>query len=743
MSKTSGSIRRPKRGSDPTAGNKRHVLDPTNSFQPAAEHGANTGLELVNPPTAQERQGSALDSAANAHLRTRKRNSSSPLPPLSRLSSFNVDMPRLGTPSGVAVPVHHVRQNQPSGSSTSSTAMSQLRSTRYERSSTLESSEGDTRDCISGDDDTDFKSDTMFDSLRTFASGRNRAVETPLDSLYDESPPSTAGNGRKKRLSIQEILGTTWDDDQIRIVEEDESVSTPVRVVPRIDTRSVSRETPSSPRFSLDYSAGDISPGTKDFSRLSLDDDFDEDWAKDDDDDGLCNPLSPPSKGSSLNSRNVNPKVRLALANISGIGYTEVAPLQTPAEERPLSNLFDWSEPIVHDKADANGRSHRPMTAGAKQELDSRGGRLAVRKVPAPLHVRSQSVPVVHDLPDQFKTNGAKYGTWGMGTKTASEDWDDDFEFGGSNLDNEERDDVKVFAVPESIRATQPSVKAHSGQIRELSLLVNDLKRLCRHGRDLDMLDGSSRTLWKEAEGIIALASPDEDSESDDDDSDPSLNLDSFEFDQRPSDSGFDISLDRFDAAFDGHEPAMSKTAVVRERHSPRRRSVFSPEDDIFGNWSLGDSNDQLNRISRPRTPESRPNKPKDVNGAVRSVMEAMQHRAISEPVLSTSASYKDGKMHFDTNSLKALVKRASDLRDSLSDLIRQADQITSSPIRTPRHEREPNSSPAFTKVFDDPGSSPPSRIIKTRGNTSILESATSDHSPSGLPQRMQMMTVG
>lgn len=745
VSKTSGSLRRPKRGDEPKDGNKRHVSDPTNGFQPAAGHGASTPLELAMPAMAQEKQGSALDSAGNVHLRTRKRNSSSPLPPLSRLSSFNVDMSRLGTPSGV--PAHHVRPNQPSGSSTSSTAMSQLRSTHHDRSSTMASSEGDTRECTSGDDDdTDFKSDTMFDSLRTVASGRNRAVDTPLDSLYDESPPSTAGNGRKKRLSIQEILGKSWDEDDNRILEEDENMSTPVRTIRRIDTGLANQEMPPSPRFSIGYLPEDISPTTKDFGRLSFEDDFDEDWALDDD--ALCNPLSPPSKGSSLNSRGMNPKVRLALENISGNGFLEVPPIQTPIEERPLSNIFDWSESSIHDRSDADGMSPRPKTACAKQELDSRGGRLAIRKVPAPLHVRSQSVPVLHDLPDQLKPNGAKYGTWGLGTKTASEDWDDDFEFGGSNVDNEDKDEAKLFPVPESIRATQPSVKAHSGQIRELSLLVNDLKRLCRHGRDMDMLDGSSRTLWKEAEGIIALASPDEDSDSEDSDSDSnsdsnsSTNLDAFELDQRHSDVVFDAAaLDRLDAAFDGNEPAMSKTAVVRERHSPRRRSVFSPEDDIFGNWSMSEgTHDQSNRTSRPRTPENRPNKPNDVNGAVRSVMEAMQHRPISEPVLDHM--HKDDKMHFDTNSLKALVKRAGDLRDALSDLIRRADQITSSPIRTPKHERQSSSSPAFTRVFDDPGSSPPRRLLMSRGNTSIRES-TPDRSPSGLPQRLQMMTVG
>ncbi|CAM1506438.1 Fc.00g060790.m01.CDS01 [Cosmosporella sp. VM-42] len=748
VSKTSGSIRRPKqRGANARSGNKRHVSDPVTGAQPGFDAGTNTPQESTSPstssPLAPGKQGSALGSATIAQLRTRKRNSSSPLPPLSRLSSFNVDISRLGSSGGSGgAPIHQTRPNQPSGSSTSSTAMSQLlRAQQHDRTSTMESSEGDTREFTSGDDDdTDFKSDTMFDSIRTVASGRARAVETPLESMYDESPPSTAGNGKTKRLSIQEILGRSWDGDDNRIMEEDESLPTPVRTVHRTETIYTKHDMSPGPRFSLQSppNPNDVSISTKEFSRLSLDDDFDDDWARDDD--IPCNPLSPPSKGSSLNSKGINPNVRLALASISGNGNGVLEVNNDNHSERPLSNIFDWSEPS-HDKHEVPGRSPRPKTAYAKQEMDSRGGRSTIRKGPTPTHVRSQSVPVVHDLDDDSKPVGAKYGTWGMGTKTVSEDWDDDFEFGGGSIGSGDRDD-KAFAVPESIRATQPSVKAHSGQIRELSLLVNDLKRLCRHGREMDMLDGAHRILWKEAEGIIALASPDEDEDEDSvsehTDSTSSINFDAFDIDENFGDDGFDAhSMDRLDAAFDGHEPTMSRTTVVRERYSPRRRSVFSPEDDIFGNWPVPDGSSQTNRQSRPRTPENRSVKPHDVNGVVRSVMEAM-HRSASDP-----AHEKDGKMHFDTNSLKVLVKRAGDLRDILSDMIRRADQITQSPARTPRHERQLESSPAFTRVFDDPGSSPPRRILKSRGNNSIMDDTSPGNSPSSsLPRRLQMMTV-
>ncbi|KAL2203088.1 hypothetical protein CC79DRAFT_1373231 [Sarocladium strictum] len=718
VSRTSGSLRRPKRGAESRSGNKRYVSAPVSGT--TTEEVACSVEAPLSPIHAPEDQGAGPASATNAQRHTRQRNSSSPLPSLSRLAGGAHVAPRTGSASGRTI----ARPNQPSGSSSSSAAMSPRRGQPMDRRSTLDGSEGETRDFGSvDDDDTDFKSDGLFDSIRTAGSGRARAVDTPLDSMYDESPPSTAGNSRTKRLSIQEILGKTWDEDN-KIMEEDENAQTPVRT--------------NRARFSTDTNDG-ASFAARDHVRMSMDDDFDDDWARDDD--APFNSLSPPSKGGSLNSKGINPNVRLALANISGNGTLE-ANINDTISERPLSNLFDWSEPSAHDKQD-DGHLPRPRTAYAKQDLDPRGGRSATRKAPTPTHVRSQSVPVVHDGPEDSKHTGAKYGTWGMSSKTVSEDWDEDFEFGGSTAGGDDQDHQDMFAVPESIRATQPSVKAHSGQIREFSLLVNDLKRLCRHGRDMALLDGPYKSLWKEAEGIITLASPDEDSEDGDRHSEFSLDLDGFDADERLLRDGMDAeSLDKLDAAIDSH-PAMSKTAVVRERPSPRRRSVFSPDDDIFG-FNASTDNHAANKTSRPRTPEPGSRKSPDVNGVVRHVMEAMQQRSVVAQPQQTST--KSDRVHFDTNSLKALVKRAGDLRDILSDAIRKVDQITQSPARTPRHERmdrHPESSPAFTKVFDEPTATPPRRIAKSRSNTGTVDSQSPDNSPSSaINRRLQMMTV-
>ncbi|KAM0464018.1 hypothetical protein ACHAO4_000744 [Trichoderma viride] len=739
LSRTSGSLRQPKRETEPDGVNDQpHVSAPSNSgAQTAVEHDLKAPAQSPIPPSPLGRQGPTLDSAPSSQLTMHKRSHSSPLLPAPRKSNFQIDGPRLGSPSGAAS--HSARQHQPSGSSTSSAAMSQLRaSPLHESFSATEGFESDARGFISADeDDADYKSDTVFDSLRTAASSRTRAVETPLDSIYDDSPPSTAGNnGKTKRLSIQEILGHNWGGDT-NIMEEDENTMMPIGETSGARLRYSSRHILTLPRISSESSQNGVSIYTKEFGRISLDDDFDEDW--DVDDDAHFNPLSPPSKGSSMNSRVINPNVRVALANMSLDQTSDV-----DSDDRPLNNLFDWSETSFHEKSSTDGVPLRPKTSYEKQELDARGGRPVIRG-PIPTHIRSQSVPLSHALDEGKSSTGAKYGTWGLSSKTVSEDWDEDFEFGGGANDFGDKADNNLFSVPESIQASQPSVKAHSGQIRELSLLVNDLKRLCRHGRDMDMLDGPQKTLWKEAEGVIALASPDEEDSIDEENDANFLDaLEEFDNNDGFSEEDFgDLSFGKLDMAFDIKEP-MSKTAVVRERHSPKRRSVFSPDDDIFGgNWPLVDDGPPSNQSSRSRTPELRADRQEEAAKGARSVMEAMSRSIPDQDTLSRP----DNKMTFDTNSLRVLVKRAGELRDSLSDVIRRAEQITQSPAVTPRRERQTDSSPAFTRMFDDPGSSQSRRTIRHRGNLSTLldspspkTSASSSASSSPMTRRLQTM---
>lgn len=739
VSKT-GSIRRRKRGAgaEASATDKRYASDPLTSQSQANSTVAHTSHKPGAVDALHLEQGTSkveTDLTAIFQPPHGTRSSSSPLPPLSRLSSFHIDLNRLGSSDSQAKLGETAATGLASSSSRVNSNVSAART--LDRASTVASSEYH-RGFMSGDDDdTDFKTDTPFDSIRTVGSGRRRTLDSPLESMFDDSPPNTAGNAKQpKRLSIQEILGPAFDGDH-KIMEEDEGLSTPVRRtydMAEVHSRLANLEDERTLKFAVTRSS--LGTASRDFERLSLEDDDDLDWTRDDED-GVYNHLSPPG---SMTSRRGSPNNRPALTIISGNGAPES--LYDSVSERPRSNIFDWAESVPQEKHEGKGQSYRPKTAHGKRELDLRGGRAANRRLPIATHVRSQSVPVVQDPTDSSKPI-PKFGTWGLGSKNVSEDWDEDFDF-DEETDAGRTEDKKAehrvsMVVPPSIAAKQPTVKAHSGQIRELSLLVNDLKRLCRLGREMDMLNGPFLKMWREADGIIALASPDEDIPEDDPTS-TSDDTDSSICDEQFVDDGFDGGALE-DPEHVGKINTQLRTAVVKERPVARRRSVFSPEDDIFGNWPHTDNNIPA---EPPRTPERhQPTTPYNPASVARSLVESM-HLRRRQP---TDIDYEDGectgRLNFDTNSLKELVKRAGDLRDSLSDLIRKADHITSSPMRTPRREKGKNEdgSPAFTRVFDDP--TPTRPLPQSRSSNSLLNSGSMTASPSnGINQRMQMMTV-
>src|SRR2546421_6542040 len=107
-----------------------------------------------------------------------------------------------------------------------------------------------------------------------------------------------------------------------------------------------------------------------------------------------------------------------------------------------------------------------------------------------------------------------KFGTWGLGNKGVSEEWNDDFEF--DDLDNGANDDLgglplndvslKGMKVPQSIIDRQASVHGQFSQVQEFMLLVEELKRLRVHGAALQLIQGQSSHLWEDAENIINLA---------------------------------------------------------------------------------------------------------------------------------------------------------------------------------------------------------------------------------------------
>lgn len=735
------SLRRSKRTSEEHSGKRRYASDPTSSASPnaAQSDGVRLSMEALFTPPKSSYQVSRKAEVLSSEDRPRE--CPSPIPPLSRLSSFHMDLSRMGPspPPSAGLQATSPTQLSPTSTPFGVSLPSHSRAVSKEGASTLAGSEMSVPGLASGDDDTDYKSDAPFDSFRTTDTDRLRMAETPLDAMFDESFHGVSAHYKTKRLSIQEILGNSWDGDT-RIVEEDEGSLTPMKALgaPRIVQHIRGGDDRATEIAKFQLSLGDRE---RTMGRLSLDTtDDDYDWARDDDD-ILSNPLSPPI--SSLNSRRgmSSPPLQSALARISdhtpSDSYT-VSPL-----ERPSSNLFDWAEPS-HEQIE--GGFSRPKTAHGKQELDLRGGRPGNRKGFPAVHVRSQSVPVVPD-PQEVAKGATKFGTWAVGNKNTSEDWDNDFDFDFEESSNTGSGSgprsAKSFSmrVPQPIQATQSTVKAHSGQIRELSLLVSSLKRLCRQGRDLRLLDGQAASLWKEAENIIALASPDEE-EAEESDTDRSFSdFDPSTIDERFLDEGFDAAiLDRPEVSIEGTEPDIPKNAVVKERSVVRRRSVFSPEDDIFGNSLTLDVPDT--RPHTPRTPERVREFHTPDGAVVSSVIAAMeQQRAQPNRPRDSPLKPSKAKLFFDTNSLQELVKRAATVFHSLSDIVRREELLTMSPQSTPRLDRHRRGgSPAFTRVFTDPDAGSPRHLVKSQKSHSSMPRKSLDSN--GLGQRMQMMTV-
>ncbi|KUJ20630.1 uncharacterized protein LY89DRAFT_448886 [Mollisia scopiformis] len=771
----SGSLRGKQRSTEGRSGGKRHASAPVSTMPSrniATAHGsASYRHRTVMDPKLFQREPLSPTEDLSPHdpfstsFPSRSRNSSSPLPPLSRLSSFNLDIARLGLSSSSSSaarrsptspmpltntnPTSVSSTGHPSPSSTTYFGSVQIKNSRTgevaDRASTLVESDNDTRGFISGDeDDMDFQSETVFDSLRSGATGSIRSHNPPLDHMFDESPPSLNGHAKSKRLSIHEMLANGgFQEASNRIVEEDEGMSTPVK-----NARSSQEDNFQTPVRTATMESDEAFPSsplsfclaTKDFSRLSLDDDEeDEDWTKDDENMEVSNSLSPPN--SSLNSRRVSPSFRAALADVTHSGNTNGNPV---GGERPKSNLFDWSEPSSAEKIDLMGNSPRPRTAHVKQVADGRGGRAIGRKGPSALHIRSQSVPVVPDGASQRDHSKLtpKFGTWGLGAKGVSEEWDGDFEFDNDEGDNGEFGDSKMessgMLVPPAIQASQASVAGHVGQIREVCLLVEDLKRLRLLAKEKNLLHGRSASLWKEAEGIIALAVPDEE--------DPTLS---------PPHSPASVVVEQEMEGDDFHEhgPASEEvsmpdtpievlnrhgkpTGFVYDGNTVRRRSVFSPEDDIFGAGVI--QSPQTREYLRPPSNSPRHSLARSASDTARSVMETMhQHRSTSDPILQNLTGQPSDKMPFDTTSLKDLVNKASQLSRTLAEVIRKHDGSQS-----PEDNSRRDSSPAFTRVFTDPSVSPPKHLLRSHSNNSILGGSIDSSPTRSLGQRMHMMTV-
>jgi hypothetical protein len=705
------------------AGRRKDITDPT-IFTRHGRAQTETGnsdssnlLQISDIPTAHNNPNEAaaarLHPGAAEQLQQQRSNTQQQHHQHQHLRHFSTsnNANRPTTSSGTLLSLSHSRRHSNAAPS--------------ERASTLIGSDSEPRGITLCDDEQDFQSETAFDSVRTRATGLS-SNRVRLETLFDQSPP--ANNNKAELPALQDLLpqdnsrdtriksgNGIYDQDGQRLPSPHIVSTTHTSV--DLPSRNTSSDTfynalsdPST--FSRQLNLGKLEwdtsyhntgqhggggnwPVDDSVKLMGAEEDMEEDW----DDEGYMDQVkdrlsSPPSTRSHQRS---SPEQD----DFSSLTPQQISTSRSERENDPRNNLFTWSEQPSSDKNSSNGNSPRPRTVHGKHSLEMRGGRPTGRKPLNAAHIRSQSVPV-QDNNGEAGGLTAKFGALGIGSKGASEDWDNDFAFDDeeskapADLSTGERrvDSGVAMVVPKDIVERQANVLGHLGHVREFALLVEDLKRLRQFAASKDII-GENPDLWEEAEGIIALATIDDDEP---------------EFIARsPVASTFE---------FDAFEEESPSNVMKTPRDGRRRRSVLLPADDVFGNFNdLGEQSTPTKKPSSSTQPRessvtSSPLIPmserKDPALAARDLVENMhQLRTAADPVLPAPSSASSSpspipekqklpasqdkpskrKTPFDTTTLRDLVAHANTVRRSLAELVRQVDSANPSPDSDARYE--------------------------------------------------------
>ena len=635
---------------------------------------------------------------------------SSPLPPLNRLSSFEIELP--GTvPPYPATPRPEDPPSPQDRSAFSSLSMSsplgppatKFRPHRFSSApsdpgSTLLGSDNDNSRLMSGDeDDVDSRSETIYDSTRTGATGSSHSGirRPPIDTIFDESPPPELTT-KSKLVALQDMLHNdsfVEHDQPHTLLADEHDVSTPIRLT------TLSKE-PKGPTPVHGTKGTFLSPGTSSsppaipakleppkLASPDLNDEQDDDLWKFDNAETFHENRR--KAGDVSSDKEYDPQLG-PLSKLSEVTRRRESP---PASGGKTSkpNIFEWSEQPSTDRDSSKGDSPRPKTAvHGRQGKEMRGSRLNGRRGPSALHLRSQSVPVSKDmLGHRNHNNASKLDSWILGNKGPSEDWDGDFEFEepspGLKPETISSEHMRSsyssgMLVPRSILERQASVHGQFGQVKELTLLVEELKRLQVQAAGQGIMEGQSAELWKEAEGIINLATLDDEEQE--------------LFPPRsPHSPSFDLDM------FDEDSPSVR----------PRRKSVLSPQkddrpslvDDLSGSQPSSRPSQDLSGLETP-PPASRPRK--ESSAKAKHVLESIyQQRSHYDPTL-LDAPFAQKKLPFDTTSLKDLVTRAGVVTRALKEIVRRAENGPESPEPQPPTPRDP---PFISQMFQQPPTSP------------------------------------
>ena len=574
---------------------------------------------------------------------------------------------------------------------------------------------------------TDYQSDTVYDSFPTRTTRSSSGKRgPPIDTIFDDSPPMWS-SGRSVKLGDLLNDGAFPGIDHDRryshsTIEEEESVtSTPVR-----STRDRSIAGTPSARPGAQHMFTSSPPA------MSFMPDTDEvDWDSPDDEPmnsglGIQQPIN------TLAPRTVEKSLPFRLGGAFGRSVNSASVHSTPSRYSnggvDKANPFDWSEQQPSPNHQ-NESPPRPRTVHGKKEPDTRGSRTAGRRAPSGMHARSHSVPVVPDADGKRSVVANKFGTWGVGSKGVTEDWNEDFDFEEpvpplpdmNGFDDKRIDSghEMLMLVPKSIREQQDNVVANISLLREWGLLIEELKDLRMRAVALDMLQGPYAHAWQEVDAMIELA----DQESEEKTIEPRWSP--------PSSPGFDFS------AFEDSESEVSRpVSVVRIADAPL----------LEDHNNLATARATPSREAPLDTFATRPRK--DSEAVARSVIQALQSkRSVSDPT-ALKAAPGTKKVPFDTATLRHIVPYVNGLKRKVKDALRETEGLYSSPRRRvspddTSAEGMDISEPAFRSIFNEPES--PSGRRRARREQAATDNdgyeEPFDHSID-LAQRMQNLTL-
>lgn len=565
-----------------------------------------------------------------------------------------------------------------------------------------------------GDESTDYQSDTVYDSYptRTTRSSSGRRGP-PIDAIFDDSPSNFSGRSTKLAdlLSDASVPGS---DHGARfrhstIEEEGSVVSTPVRSM-----RSYKEGNGTPSTVGRGGSRGLFGSSPPAMVTLPDPDDIDWDAPEEQETSGSGNE----ARQSTLNPFASNHPLPLRPSPFTRSQHSSSA-MSTPNRNGPSlgekASIFDWSEEQP-SPGHNNQSPPRPKTVHGKKDPETRGSRAAGRRPPSGMHARSHSVPVVPDM-DGKKNNvvANKFGTWGVGSKGVTEDWNEDFDFDlapapvPTHMQTDEKrvDSGHEMFVPKSIRDQQENVVANIGLLREWGLLIEELKELRIRAVALDMISGPHAVAWQEVDAMIELA----DQETEEKTLDPQRS--------RPSSPGFD---DVFD------EPA-APTANISRIRRPSAATEVKPS--VTSEGEATEAVEMRHQSSTAFAPSPRPRR--DSEAVARSVIAALQTKRSGTSLRDPTSK----KVPFDTATLRHIVPYVNGLKRKVKDALRETEGLYSSP-RRPNHGQRTHANslseeePAFQAIFKGPQPGSPSAQRHGRRSRAITDNDGSERGHMG-----------